>query len=139
MSIAITSSNFILFSLLGAPQRSILCALFFLIYINNLSNHIISTIKQFTADDILFFIAHNAKTFTGELNSDLQANLNGYPPICCLIQIRIRLKNDNFENGKWQNDFTHKSFSTFITCRKLSEWKIKFILPYLARNFQINA
>ena len=78
MSIPITFSNFILFSLFGAPQGSILCSLFSLIYIKNLSNQIVSTVKQLAADDILFFIADYAKTLTGELNLDLKANLNGH-------------------------------------------------------------
>ena len=60
---------------------------FFLICINNLLNHIASTIKQLAADDILFLIAYNAKTLAGELNSDLKANLNGYTYIFYLIQI----------------------------------------------------
>ena len=70
MSIAITSSNIILFSLFGCT-----------------TNHIVSTVKQLAADDILFFIAQNAKTLAGELNSVLKANLNGHPSICQLIQI----------------------------------------------------
>ena len=75
MSIAIGSSSFILF----APQGSISCLIFFLIYINNLSNHIVSTVKESAADDILFFIVHNARTLVGELNSDVKAKLNGQP------------------------------------------------------------
>ena len=51
---------------------------FFLIYIKNLSNHAVSTVKHLAADDILFFIAHHAKTLAGELNSDIKANLNGH-------------------------------------------------------------
>ena len=39
---------------LGAPQGSILCSLF-LIYIK--SNHMVSTVKQLAADDILLFTA----------------------------------------------------------------------------------
>ena len=54
MSIAITSSHFILYILFGALQESILCSLF-LIYIK--SNHIVSTVKPLAADDILIFIA----------------------------------------------------------------------------------
>ena len=42
------------------------------IYIKNLSNHIVSTVKQLAADDILFLIAHNAKTSADELNSDFK-------------------------------------------------------------------
>ena len=34
---------------LDAPRRSILCSVFFLIYIK--SNHIVSTVKQLSADD----------------------------------------------------------------------------------------
>ena len=49
---------------LDAPQRSILCSLFFLTDINNVSNHAVSMFKQSAADDILFFIAHHAKTIT---------------------------------------------------------------------------
>ena len=110
---------------------------FFLICINNLLNHIASTIKQLAADDILFLIAYNAKTLAGELNSDLKANLNGNPSKCRLIQIWIRLKKVCFHR-KWQNHFTHESVSTFIICRNLSQRKIEFILPYLVRIFQIN-
>ena len=54
MSLAITFSNFILLVFLGAPKGSHLCSLF-LIYIK--SNHIISTVKQLAADEILLFIA----------------------------------------------------------------------------------
>ena len=66
---------------LGAPKGSF-CALSFLIYINNLSKHTVSMVKQLRADDILIFIAHHAKTIAGiagELNSDLKACLNGHP------------------------------------------------------------
>ena len=76
MSIAITFSD--LLSLFVFTTGSILSPLFFVIYINNLSNHIVSTAKQLAANDILFFIAHNAKTLADELNSDLKANLKGY-------------------------------------------------------------
>ena len=81
MSIAITSSNFTLFSLFGCTKGPILCSLFFLIYINNLSNHTLSTVKQLAADDILFFIAHHAKTLAGELNLNLKAHLNGHSSV----------------------------------------------------------
>ena len=110
----------------------------FLIYINNLTNHSVYCFTQLQADERLFFIAHNVKTLAGKLNPDLKANLNGHPSICHSIQIWIRLKKLYF-HGKWQNHFTHKSVSTFIICRNLSEWKIEFILPYLLRNFQTNA
>ena len=53
MSIAVTFSNFILSSLFGFTA-TIYFMLFFLIYIK--SNHIVSTVKQLAADDILLFI-----------------------------------------------------------------------------------
>ena len=79
--------------------------------------------------NISFFIAHNSKTWAGELNSDLKANLNGHPSICHLIQIWIRLKKLYF-HGKLQNHLTQRSVSTFIICRNLFEWKIEFMLLY---------
>ena len=54
----------------GVPQGSILANLFLLIYINDLSNDMISTVKLFADDSSLFSIAHNAKTY--KLNKDLQ-------------------------------------------------------------------
>ena len=138
VSIATTSSNFFLFSLFWGTTRIYFMSSFFLIDINNLPNHIVFTVKLLAADDILFSIAHNAKLLVGELNSDIKANLNGHSSICCLIQIWIMLKKIYF-HGKWQNHFTHKTVSTFIICRNLSEWKIEFILPYLLRNFQTKA
>ena len=66
-SIAITSTFFTLF---WCTTRNYLCSLLFLIYTNNLSNHIVSRIKQIAADDILFFIAHNPTTSADELDSD---------------------------------------------------------------------
>ena len=79
MGIAITPSNLNFLVFLGAPQGSILCSLFFLVYINKLSNHRVSTVKHLAADAILFFIAHNAKTSGDGLNSGLKGNLNGHP------------------------------------------------------------
>ena len=64
--------------------------------------------------------------------------MNEHPSICYLIQVWICLKKLYFHE-KWQNHFTRKSVSTFIIYRNLSERKIEFILPYLVRNFQINA
>ena len=74
MSIPITFSNFILFSLFGAPQGSILCSLFSLIYIKNLSNQIVSTLKQLAADDKLS-IQH---TTLNQMSIIMQIFLNIY-------------------------------------------------------------
>ena len=79
LSIAISSSNFIFPVFLGLLRRSISCTLFFVIYINNLSNHIVSPVTQLAADDTLIFITDNAKTSADEFNSDLKAHLNGHP------------------------------------------------------------
>ena len=56
----------------GVPQGSILGSLFFLIYTNNLSIDIISTVKFFADNTSLFSIIHDAKTRAYELNKDLQ-------------------------------------------------------------------
>ena len=37
-----------------------------------------STANQLVADDILFFIRHNTKTTSDELDSDLKLSLNGH-------------------------------------------------------------
>ena len=55
-----------------APQGSILGPLFFLIFINNLSGNIISTVKLFEDDTSLFSIVHDSNTSVNELKKDLQ-------------------------------------------------------------------
>ena len=51
-------------------QRCILCLALSNLHMNNLSNDILSTIKQLVDDTLLFFITHNVKTY--ELNSNLK-------------------------------------------------------------------
>ena len=56
----------------GVPQGSILGPLFFLIYINDLSDDIVSTVKLFADDTSVFSAVHNSNTTVKELNKDLQ-------------------------------------------------------------------
>ena len=73
----------LLYSLLKAcmPQWSILAPLRFLIYINDLSENIESTVKIFADDTSLFSVVHNNNTSAKALNRDLQkiseSSLNG--------------------------------------------------------------
>ena len=56
----------------GVPQGSILVPLFFLIYINDLSDNIEPTIKPFADDTSLFLVVHDNNTLAEVLNRDLQ-------------------------------------------------------------------
>ena len=58
----------------GVPQGSILGPLFFLIYMNNLSNDTVSTVKLFADDRSLFSIVYDAMTSAYKLNKHLQKN-----------------------------------------------------------------
>ena len=54
------------------PQGSTLQALFFLIYINDLSDNILSTIKLFADGTSIFSAVNDANVSADELNKDLQ-------------------------------------------------------------------
>ena len=56
----------------GVPQGSLLGPLFFLIYINDLSENIELTVKLFADDTSLFSVVHNNNTSAKVLNRALQ-------------------------------------------------------------------
>ena len=56
----------------GVPQGSILGPVFFLIYINDLSDDLVSTVKLFADDTSLFSAARDSNISAYELNNDMQ-------------------------------------------------------------------
>ena len=55
----------------GVPQGSVLGLLFVLIYINDLSDDLVSTIKLFADGTSLFSVVHDSNISANELNNDL--------------------------------------------------------------------
>ena len=56
----------------GLPLGSILGPLSFLIYINDLSDDLVSSVKHFAGDTSLFSVVRNSSISANELNNDLQ-------------------------------------------------------------------
>ena len=56
----------------GVPQGSILGPLFFLIYNNDLSDELVSTVKLFSDDTSLFSVVCDSNISVYELNNDMQ-------------------------------------------------------------------
>ena len=108
-------------------------SLFFVIYINNISNHTVSTVEQLAADDILFFIAYHAETLAGELNSYLKANLNGHPYVT-LSRSELGSKSSIFMGNDKIISLTNL-FQHLLSPEKLPKWKIKFIFYIFSEKF----
>ena len=100
----------------GVPQGSLLETLYFLIYINNLSDDLTSNSKLFGDDTSLFSVIHNIDLAANDLNSDL-----------------MKIRNQVFQWKMRFNPNPNKQAQEVISSRKIDKITIfkSFIKPHL--------
>ena len=119
------------------PQGSILGPLFFLIYNNDLSIDILSTVKLFADNTSLFSIIYDAKATAYELDKDLQKIAEWLHQWKMSFNPYLNKQSQGvIFQGKWLNHFTLKYLSImYCTCflckfakafRSLSRWETQF-------------
>ena len=97
------------------PQGSTVGPLFFLIYINNLSDGLTSNPKLFADDTSLFSVVHNINSTANDLTNDL-----------------IKISNWAFEWKMWFNPDPNKQAQEVTFSRKIN--KIDHLLLYFNQN-----
>ena len=84
----------------GVPQGSVLGPFLFLIYINDLSDNLISNAKLFADDTSLFSVVHDVNTSAKELNDDLKKVNDWAFWVSALIQANKHRKSFSVTNQR---------------------------------------